>query len=81
MVANLGDFSPKKANFGIFLKNAQGIFYTNNWTFKVLNRFFKIRVGSTVFTVLPKMHGVANHTHFKFNTKNEFFKNVTHIRG
>jgi hypothetical protein len=25
-VANLGDFSPKKANFGNLLKNSQGIF-------------------------------------------------------
>jgi hypothetical protein len=25
-VANLGDFSPKKANFGILLKKAQSIF-------------------------------------------------------
>jgi hypothetical protein len=25
-VANLEDFSPEKANFGILLKNAQGIF-------------------------------------------------------
>jgi hypothetical protein len=50
-VANLGDFSPKKANFGILLKTAQGIFETNIWTFKVLKRFFKIWVVSTVFTV------------------------------
>jgi hypothetical protein len=34
-VANLGDFSPRKANFWILLKNAQGIFKTNIWTFKL----------------------------------------------
>jgi hypothetical protein len=39
-VANVGDFSPQKENFGILLKSAQGIFYTNIWTFKVLTRFF-----------------------------------------
>jgi hypothetical protein len=50
-VTNLGDFSPPKLNFGIRLKNAQDIFKTNIWTFKVLKRFFIIWVVSTVFTV------------------------------
>jgi hypothetical protein len=36
-VANLGDFPPKKANFGIPLKNVLCIFI---WTFEVLKRFF-----------------------------------------
>jgi hypothetical protein len=30
----LRGFSPKKANFGILLKNVQGIFYTNIWLLK-----------------------------------------------
>jgi hypothetical protein len=38
--ANLGDFSPKKANFGILLKKAQGIFSTNSGRLKCYKDLF-----------------------------------------
>jgi hypothetical protein len=63
------------------LKNAQGIFYTNIWTFKVLKRFFKIWVGSTVFTVTvlcsekyPQNARSGKPDTINFNNKNEFLK-------
>jgi hypothetical protein len=72
-VANLRDFSPKKNKFWDSFEKRSEHFSTNIWTFKVLKRFYKIWVGSTVFTVpvlcnakYPKMHEAANNTLFKF---------------
>jgi hypothetical protein len=52
----VANFSPIKANFGILLKNAQGIFRPISGLIKVLKRFFKIWVGGTVFTGTPERY-------------------------
>jgi hypothetical protein len=80
-VANLGDFSLKKASLRILVEKCTWLFYTNTWAFKVLKGFFKIWVGSTVFTVpvlfiakYRKMHETANPIlFFIFKIKNENF--------
>jgi hypothetical protein len=88
-VANLEEFSPKKANFGILLKNDQGIFRPIFGLFKVLKGFFKIWVGSTLFTGLGLMQRKSTSKctkrqtiHFlNFDYKNNLFLNFKSCGG